>query len=108
MVQLAGQADRLPHLIQVVTTPLALGEMQLERPLIGGLERPLDIVGHELDDLPAAQVRRRHRSLPVQQQQPEHDTVFGLANAVSVTARLCFLGDLVARNEFRVERTEAA
>src|SRR5207249_2708711 len=55
----AAPTDRLSHLVEVVRTPVAVGEVHLEGLDLAGLQRSFEVVGDELDDLAAGDVLRR-------------------------------------------------
>jgi hypothetical protein len=52
----AGRANRLADLLDVRDAAGAVGEMVLEAAALFGWHRVLDVVRHELDDLPAAEL----------------------------------------------------
>src|SRR5262249_55232153 len=54
--RLTCQGDRRSHLLDVIATTVATGNVLLEPSVIGIVQRALEIVRHELDELLAAQL----------------------------------------------------
>src|SRR5262249_54198826 len=63
LAQRAREANRRPHLVEIVDARVALAEMALEGSSLAGWERVVEVLGDELDELPATHLSRFHSAL---------------------------------------------